>query len=445
MMTIIRDLYRHTLRRGPNFRRFLSDFEATEALSTSALQDDQNERLRAIVRLAYDSVPYYRHVFEERKLTPADIRTGEDLQKLPILDKAVVRNHLADLCNTKFRGAKITAHTGGTTGMPGVFLRDLRSINAENAVLWQQYRWAGKSFRSRRATIRGAVIVPIETTRPPFWRHNVWARELLLSSFHLSEANLGFYVEAIRRFAPFDLYSEPANAYLLADYCMRHREHLSFGAVFLSSDMVLPYQKAAIEQVFGCRIFDWYGSAERVAGVAQCEHGAYHVLPHYAVLETPPVGDGLSEVVGTSLHNHVMPLLRYRVGDLITPPTPSTCRCGRKYPAVAKLIGRDDDMICMPDGRTILLTPDHIFRGVENIREAQFVQHAPDRIEVRVVPEDPASPVDLQTILERTRHDVGGKPGYFTATVVNVIPRDRYRKYKFVVNLMEKSPERPRP
>src|SRR6516162_1329432 len=76
---------------SPTWRRIQSELEQTESWSASELQALQEERLRKIIRHAYENVPYYRRVFDERRLKPSDINTALDLYKLPVLTKQDVR------------------------------------------------------------------------------------------------------------------------------------------------------------------------------------------------------------------------------------------------------------------------------------------------------------------------------------------------------------------
>ena len=85
-------------------------------------------------------------------------------------------------------------------------------------------------------------------------------------------------------------------------------------AILTSSETLVPEQKMVIEQAFMCKVFDYYGMAERAAAIHTCEHGSYHIVPEYSIVEFVRNGtleDGYYEIVGTSLNNNAMPLIRY--------------------------------------------------------------------------------------------------------------------------------------
>src|SRR5690606_29509617 len=102
-----------------------------------------------------------------------------------------------------------------------------------------------------------------------------------------------------------------------------------------------PDKRVEIETVFGVRVFDWYGQAERVAAIGTCEEGNYHALTDYGLFELLPVEDGFFEIVGSGYNNKVMPLHHYRTGDRVK-YSGKDCKCGRIFPVIDQIIGRKD-------------------------------------------------------------------------------------------------------
>jgi phenylacetate-CoA ligase len=131
---------------------------------------------------------------------------------------------------------------------------------------------------------------------------------------------------------------------------------------------------------------------ERTAGIAECPAGGYHIQSDYGFLEfrdIRPLPEGetsLAKVVGTSLYNMAMPLIRYDIGDDIEIYNePRSCSCGRTFPLVKAIHGRSEDTIITPEGRyvtSIFIIPEFV-RG---IRFIQFVQEQINQLAVRVVP-----------------------------------------------------------
>ena len=429
---MIKTLIRHVVRNGVVFKKFSRQLSETERLSEGELTEYRDEKLRHTVKTAYDNVPFYRRAFDERKLKPADIRTAGDLAKLPLIDKQTVRLHFRDFRNRSFRGAFFKAHTGGTTGTPGIFLRDGRSMAFENAQLWRQYRWAGKAPGSRRVTLRGDLLFKSSKTMPPFWKENPFDRELLISSYHLSEKTFAACAGEIKAFGAYDLYAYPSTAQQLARLNAEKGAGLRFERVFTSSETLSERQRGDIEAAFGARVFDWYGSAERVAAIGHCERGAYHEISDYSLVEYLPAEGGV-EPVGTTFENSVMPLIRYRLGDLVEPEG-GACACGRAFPRIRRIHGRQAKALRTPEGRRVTIV-NHIPWGVEGLIEMQYVQKSSDRITVRVVAGPKFTDSSRSALLGRLKDHISPAIRY-EIEAVDSIPRTASGKFEEVIQEM---------
>ena len=110
-------------------------------------------------------------------------------------------------------------------------------------------------------------------------------------------------------------------------------------AVFTSSEVLPDYRRQLIEQYFG-KIFDHYGQSERVAHIAMCEHGNHHYAMDYSIIEFLPTEySDLFKIVGTSLYNAAMPLIRYDTNDFAR-ISHRSCPCGRAFPIIDSIEGR---------------------------------------------------------------------------------------------------------
>lgn len=378
------------------YQEFKALLERTEWFSPADLRAYQDERLRAVVAHAYATVPYYRRVFDERRLRPDDIRTGADLPKLPLLTRDDIKRHFRELCSTAAAGKIKTGHTSGTTGTPLTVAYDADTIWMTYAVFDRHYRWAGLTFGAggdRVAVARGNVIVPLAQRRPPYWRFNRRQHQMLLSSFHMSRTNLPAYFEAMAQFGPQVVDGYPSTLYLLAKFLEREGRFFPVKAAVTSSETLYDFQRAAIEERFQCRVFDYYALAERVAFSHECDrHEGHHLAMEYGLVEFVdgsgrPVADGSpGKLVGTSLHNTTMPLLRYVTND-VSARRAGVCSCGRGLELMEDVTTKAEDVLTLKDGRLIspsVLT--HPFKPLDSIEGSQIVQTAPDAVTVRLVP-----------------------------------------------------------
>jgi len=431
---MIKNALKYYMRNGKLYNQYSAELKKTESYSSIELEHYQNEKLQNIIHSAYENVKFYRNAFDDRKLKPSDIKTKEDLKKLPIIEKDMVQSNINNFLNQGKKKYLFKSLTGGTTGTPGVFFRDIDSINFENAALWRFFNWGGKIKKNRRITLRGQVVCPVENNKPPFWKYNFISKELVLSSYHLCDENMPYYISKIKEFKPFDLYAYPSTAYLLAEYCLRNKITLALSAVFTSSEMVFPYQRRVIEKAFTCKLYDWYGQAERVSAIGQCEKQKYHIIEDYSITELLPMDDGTYEVIGTSLKNVGMPLIRYRTGDYITFNKKNQCDCGKQYRRVEKICGREGVYVKTLDGRAIgvaVLTL--IPRGINNLVELQYVQENKDEIVLKIICSEKFSKKDEEMLIKNARDHISHDMQYIIKKVKK-IERSKIGKFIPVVS-----------
>ena len=401
---------RARLREGRDFRRKLAEIRATQWLSADELRRYQASSLRRALTRARERVPYYRRLFAECGFDPARLRDPAELAALPVLRKSQVLRRAHELTERR-PGLVLHGHTSGTTGASLELAQNLAAVTHEHAFVRRQLEWAGWREGERRAWLRGDMIVPVGA-RAPFWRCNAADNMLMLSSYHLSAESCPAYLDALRAFDPVLVQAYPSSIAYLARWLWNRGDTArvrSLRAVVTSSETLTEEQRRCIETVFGARVFDWYGLAERVAAIGTCEHGRYHVVSDYGVLELVPAADGTPEIVGTGFGNAAMPLVRYGTGDSVEPADPGEqCPCGRAFPLVRRVWGRLDDLVVTPDGRHVgACLHGWIFKDVPGLAEAQIVQRRADAIDIRVVTHRRLEGAARRRIVARARRRLG--------------------------------------
>lgn len=436
-------LYRS--RYGGRFKECQRQLRESQWHSPAQIEAYQNEHLERIVRHAYETVPYYRELFRRKGLKPADVRSVADLPKLPLLTRKDIQSNFDALKSTAFPARELVlGHTSGTTGSPLEVMYDAGVIHMTYALMDRQYEWAGARldrFGDRIAVLRGNVIVPIGNRRPPFWRHNYYQNQMLLSSFHLSGANAPHYIAALKRFRPVVIDGYPSTVYLLARYLRESGESLpSVRAIVTSSETLYDFQRATAEEVFGCRVFDYYAAAERVIFATECDrHQGHHLASEYGITEItdhdgnplPPGSQGL--LVGTSLHNRGMPLLRYASSD-ISGIKSAMCPCGRGLPLMEDVSTKAEDIIALADGRMIspsVLT--HPFKPMHSVEASQIVQEDYDHVRIRLVPNERYSDADAAHLVREFKARLGDDVRV-EIEIVTELPRTKAGKFKWVVS-----------
>lgn len=428
-------------RYGKKFWKLYREFENNQWLSLQELTDWQSVRLRELVKHAYKTVPYYQEILKKQKLVPADIQSIDDLYKLPILTKEDIKqNYIRMLSTTIPKRLVRYGHTSGTTGSPLNVAYDVNTCVAHHAADWRQKSWAGLEYGQPYASLQGRLIVPTIQKKPPFWRKNYINNQLFLSAFHLTEENLPYYFDKLSKDGIQFLEGYPSNIFILALYLNKKNINFPLKAILTSSETLFPSQKDAIEKAFSCKIFDFYGMAERVVFATECDHHqGHHLCLDYGITEfldsdNQPVVDGkLGKIVATSLHNFAMPMIRYQTNDSCSLKA-TLCSCGRKFPLMDEVATKNEAIVTLPDGRLIspsVLT--HPFKPMENIVESQIIQETINLLRVKIVKNQKYSIKDEKALLagfsERLGSDIA-----IVVEYVDEIPRTKSGKFKWVIS-----------
>lgn len=418
------------------FNKISNELRKSEFYSQEQLTELQNKQLQKLIKHCYKNVPYYKELFDSLNLKPKDIQTKDDLKKLPFLDKYKVRENYDKLiAKNIIRPLCYVGLTGGTTGTPGRFLRDYYSVNFENAITQRFYQTFGDKGL-KRVTLREVTVTPVSQTKPPFWEYNLANNELIMSPYHLSKENAPYYVQKIIGFNPQILYLQPSSAYMLAEFFSNTKHNLNLKAIFTSSENLSDEKRKFIENVFKTQIHDWYGQAERVAAIGQCEkseNGTYHIIEDYSIVELLEE-DGNYEICGTSLYNFAMPLLRYKTGDFVIPQE-KKCNCGRHFREVKKIQGRNIFYILTPE-HTKIMNIEIINMDVYNVIETQYIQEKLDELIINVVTNDKFNENDIKKLIQNVEKYISPN---MKAKVNKVehIPRNSRGKFINVIRKFE--------
>lgn len=425
---------RSSLRERGSFKRELADVLETQWLDEQRLHELQLLRLRRTLEHAGKHVPFYRERFKTAGFEPADLKSLSDLKCLPLMRKQDVFDSGKSMVSEVHVGPKFEARTSGTTGLQVATLRDLHSINRENAFVWRQMMWAGLKLGDRRAWIRGDKIVPQEQTQAPFWRHNRGEKLLMMSAFHLSESRAESYLQALEAFDPVVFMAYPSAVLLLAHYLVengRRYKGRSLRGMVTSSETISEEQRRLVRQAFGVEMFDWYGASERMSAIGTCDHGNYHLMADYSYTELLPMAQGGCEVVGTTFDNDLMPLIRYQLGDEVRPAdSAQRCTCGRSFPLITSLVGRIDDYVLLPDGRKLNMLSG-ILDYIPHLLEGQVRQDSASELTL-VLALAPGAPCD-QDAVRRTVHSFIGDALAVKFQFVDSVPRTSNGKLRLVV------------
>jgi len=401
-----------------------------ERLTHASLEERKAWSLRRLER-----------VLQAARQTEYGRQVGGTLQitDWPLLEKDMVRE-----APRRFLRAPawltVPASTSGTTGTPLQMFRSYASISAEQAAIdWAHFAKGYNPRKLRVAVLRGENIKPPSDKTPPFWRWDANGKRIVLSSNHLSADTIEHYYQILAEFAPDCLFAYPSTLESLCHLLLRGEKCLRIPLVVCSSEMPTDSTRPLAQQALHAELVDYYGQAERVAFAYSFEQGAYYFLPGYAWTELIPVKqepDGvIYEIVGTSLWNLAMPLVRYRTGDCIKLPEGISASelesiCFGLTP-FEKILGRSGDVLIAPDG-TVLTGIDHIPRDVDHVVRMQVIQERLDWVRILVIPDAGFSEADRQQILANARLKIP-ESMEVSVEVVESLERTAQAKTPFVI------------
>lgn len=351
---------------------------------------------------------------------------GNSLEGYGYIDKKTVMSNFDRFVNPAVKIRNI-GYTSGTTGTPGRFFRDFRSMAVEQYAQRRYFGWRGKYM----VVLRGEKLFYVDYNSEIIYKTVPFIKEMYVSSYHLTDRTLANLVKKLSGMRRMCLWAYPSAAYLLAEYCLRNNVKLKFDIVALSSETIYDYQVEVIEKAFGRKIKDWYGQAERIAAFYRCEYGRYHEVEGYSHVEFLPVSGTFHEIAGTTLNNRAMPLVRYKTNDLIE-LAEEKCRCGHQGVSIKRIHGRKGSYLQLPNGTISETNLGYIFKSARNVLEAQVIQGKDLNVTVKVVRDAAFSEEDEKLLLKSVFSTL---PADMCRVVyVDRIERDAGGKFRFLVN-----------
>lgn len=332
----------------------------------------QLERLQAIVKKTYENVPYYRRRFDELNVKPEDIKTLEDIVRLPFTAKADLREgYPFGMFAVPFKEIVEIHTSSGTTGKPVVAGYTRKDIEIWGEVMARALTMVGAS---KDDIIQNGYGYGLFTGGLGV---HYGAQRIGATVLPISAGNTKRQLEIMLDFGSTIITCTPSYALHLAEAAAEQgisSKDLKLKAGCFGAEVWTEKMRDAIEAKFNLVALNIYGLTELIGpGVAQeCEdksglHIAEdHFYPEIVSPETlEPLPDGQKgELVLTSLTRDGMPMIRFRTRD-ITSLRHEVCKCGRTLVKMDRIMGRSDDMLKI---RGVLIFPSQIEKALLEIK-----------------------------------------------------------------------------
>lgn len=439
---VIHPVYRGL--KGDRLLATLAELEKNQWLSPAEIEDIQWQKMSMFLKAVASYVPYYREVFRNLGLKPEDIQNPVDFLELPLLDKYIIRQEGKRMVTEDPLRRGHESSTGGSTGEPLYFSIDNDASPVRRANTQRSYRMAGIDIGDKQAFIWGFPFdIPLKQRMASAIR-NYFSNITYLSSFNMSEKAMRDYAIKLKRNKPDLVIGYPSAVTFFAEYLRRSNiSGVNPRAVISSGEKMYPHQRDILESVFGCKVFDRYGSHEFANVAHECEqHKGLHIfsdLMHVEILHEngrPAQPGEVGEIVITDFLNLYMPFVRYRTGDSAV-ATDRVCECGRGLPLLERIEGRTFDNIMTPDGRSIggyFWT--YLSRIVPGIKQFQVEQKQRSGVTFRFVP-GPEWKDEYRERIEKEINDNMGTAVKLNFEQVDEIPLSPAGKFRFIISKVE--------
>jgi phenylacetate-CoA ligase len=353
------------------------------------LEAYQNDKLKSLIVHAYNNVEYYKDLFNRLGLKPKDIKSKDDLCKLPVLTKADIRNNYNKLISNDIINRKtIMTGSSGSTGEPLHYPIDKSAYSMNLAANLRGWYWMGYEIGDWYVKLsqnpRSSRIKKIQD-----WLSS----NKYMYSQQLMNDNFKILVNDIIRFKPKVLRGYPDPLFFMAKYIKENGiQGVNVPLITTTGNILFPEVREFISQQFNAEIFDSYSCEGSANFFESKDHGYYYGAMEYAISEV--VGINNIEVergqsgrhITTDLHNYAMPFIRYDTQDILIKESDETFQKKDKHlNAIESIQGRDNDILITPNGKYLIV---HNFTGffqqkeLKSIEAFQIKQHYINEIEI---------------------------------------------------------------
>jgi len=436
----------------PEIHRSYLKQKEIRKLSLIEIQKIQWNRLKELLEYVYNSSVFYHENFKSVGLKPEDIKSYEDFELLPIVNKKILKNNYNRII-TKGTGKKdyTIAHTGGTTGEPFAFLLDNKREHPSNNAAFllnkegigiSPYEKTNELLIKVKPTHEIKNLYKMNKGRIPHRLKYYFFSEIFgIKSLDIKKENVNKIESIIKDYNIEVICGYSSNIFYLAKLCQFHKINLNIKYVIPIAEGLSKQQRNFISNTFNCRVYMDYGASECMRMGFECnQHIGYHMDLYNYYFEYLDDNGKLckpgenANIIVTNLNNYVFPLVRYRIGDQCV-ISDKKCSCGNNYPLVSQITGRESDIIRTSSNDEISLLSLRSFFGFLNeyIIQYQFiVDEKAKEIIINIIPTQDCKQEVFMNIKEKLL-DIINHSMNIKIEFVEEIPFDKNGKTKSLI------------
>ncbi len=427
---------------------FLKELEISQWYDVEEMQALQLRKLKTLLLHCQTCVPYYQKVFNRLGFKPEDLEVLDDIQLLPFLEKEDFVRNGEDIKAVGKNFQSFTVQTSGSTGIPLSVLTDHNMVAYNFASRLRAKKWWNLNYGSKQATFGwrpfGKRSLRLRMTDLLF-RNNI-----VFSGLDLRREIMYEHYKKLVRFKPDVIYGNPSVVQILGRFIKENKldtSMLGTKAVISTEEILHEYQREFIHSIFKCPVINEYGATESGIIAFECTNHNMHLMTDNLIIEIVKDGKPLDsgefgEIVITNLNNYVMPIIRYRIGD-VGRFIANECSCGVKLPLLDLAIGRDCDKIVLEDREL----PGAVLFGYLGVHFNELIKVSSGGLEAFKVFQKSLNQFKFQYVLKdedlrdrieqetkRVVRNVLGAQIQLEFEYVENIPRDESRKSRYFVS-----------
>lgn len=422
----------------------LYQLENSQWWPAERLRAAQLAQLHEVLRYAGAHSPHYARAFKQAGVNPEAPLTEDVWRRVPMLTRETLQSSFAGVSCRRVppsHGEPRDSYTSGSTGQMVRVRMTALLFAMQRAIAMRDHIWHQRDLSRTFAQIRYIPDGDAEQGRTGVdgWADVDHAFVSGSSAWLDIAASVEEQVAWLQEVKPAYLTTFPSNLRALSRHCIDERISLpSLRQAMAFSESLTDDIKAQCHEAWGVPVIDGY-SAQEVGHIAlQCpEHDGYHSAAESLLVEVldddgRQCGPGeVGNVVVSSLLNFATPLIRYRIGDLAE--VGAACPCGRGLPALRRILGRERDMIQLPDGSKILPSILGMLDDVTDVKQFQIHRVAEEQLDVHLITDGPLA-ADQAEALRRNIVRNFRYPFAVTLRYVERIDRLLNGKFKDIVS-----------
>lgn len=421
--------------------KYLNHFNYLNNFSKNQINGSQFEKLKNILIYASENVVYYKNIFSEIKFSPHSMKSFDEMRIIPLLTKEIVKKHSTELISeTVTKNELREASTGGSTGVPMYFYRDLKTLYLRRGQELFFDRWMGYDLGDKLAYfVSGSHFDGRIDLLKQKIKNMTSDRIISFDPHDITDAYMAKFYDLFVSRKPKMIKCFPNALTPFAQFIKKNNlKPPPVKVISCTGENLYQQQKDLFQEIFEGEVFEKVGTRECGVIASECnKHIGLHLFTEGVFTEVIN-NDGESAQPGesgklliTDLFNKAMPLIRYEIGDMAIQGEDGICECGSALPKISKYLGRDRDIISDEDGNS---KPGYLF--VEVIRQMnldaqlQIRQHVDKSITVRIV-KNKINLAQVNELISQYQQIVGSKIK-IRIEYVSYIGRDPSGKFSYV-------------